>query len=55
MSGFHSCDVEFFKYLPDFDFSGTKITEEYIENYFNLDDRQREYLKNYSENIADDP
>lgn len=55
MSGFHSCNISFFNYLPDFDFMNDNITEEFIENYFDLDDNQRKYLRNYSTNITDAP
>lgn len=55
MSGFHSCSIEFFNYMPDFDFSNDRITEEYIENYFELDNIQKDYLKKFSATITDSP
>lgn len=51
-TGFHSYSVEIFKYIPNFDFENTEITEEYLEDLFGLDEKEREYLKNYRSDIC---
>lgn len=49
-TGFHSYENEIFDYIPLIDLVNTDITEEYLENLFNLDSSEKEYLKDYGNN-----
>ena len=52
-SGFHSCSIEYFDYLPDFEFVAICPTDDFIAKKFQLNDIEINYLQKYKEHKAE--
>lgn len=54
-TGFHSYEQSIFKYLPDLDFCNIDVTEKYLEDLFELNERERWYLSEFANDISSLP